>query len=65
MAETCGVAVMAKASKAGLTKTRLAPSVGLERAAQLNTAFLHDAVDNIEAAGRTAPVLGYMAYVPH
>ena len=64
MADTCGVAVMAKASKAGLTKTRLGPSVGLERAAQLNTAFLRDAADNIAAAGRDAPIHGYMAYGP-
>ncbi len=64
MSETCGVAVMAKASKAGLTKTRLGPSVGLERAAQLNTAFLRDAADNIVEAARTAPIRGYMAFGP-
>ena len=64
MPDSCGVAVMAKASKAGLTKTRLAPSVGAERAADLNTAFLRDAADNILQVAETAPIHGYMAYGP-
>ncbi len=69
IADSCGVAVMAKASKAGLTKTRLAPSIGLHEAARLNTAFLRDAADNLlaasrEAAARGAALSGYMAYGP-
>lgn len=65
----CGIAVMAKASRAGLTKTRLAPSIGLHEAARLNTAFLRDAADNLVAASRLAAergvrLAGYMAYGP-
>src|SRR6266566_2766284 len=37
---TCGIAVMAKASIAGRTKTRLVPPLTFEEAAQCNTAFL-------------------------
>ena len=60
---------MAKASKAGLTKTRLAPAIGLAEAARLNTAFLRDAADNLvaaaaQAAARGIPLAGYMAYGP-
>ena len=55
---------MAKASKAGLTKTRLARTVGMVEAAQLNTAFLHDVVANITEAARAAPITGYMAFGP-
>ena len=65
----CGIAVMAKASRAGLTKTRLAPSIGLYEAARLNTAFLRDAADNLVAASglaaaRGVALAGYMAYGP-
>src|SRR6266446_4734468 len=37
---TCGIAVMAKASIAGRTKTRLVPPLTFEEAARCNTAFL-------------------------
>jgi uncharacterized protein len=46
----CGVAVMAKASAAGLSKTRLCPPLTFEEAASFNTAFLKDIVENIAAA---------------
>ena len=36
----CGIAVMAKASAAGATKTRLVPPLTYSEAAALNTAFL-------------------------
>ncbi len=61
---SCGIAIMAKASKAGLTKTRLAPCIGLDAAARLNTAFLKDAAANILQAARSAQICGYMAYGP-
>ena len=64
MVATCAIAIMAKASKAGLTKTRLAPCVGFADAARLNTAFLKDTVDNILQAAHKAPIHGYMAYGP-
>jgi hypothetical protein len=42
---TCGIAVMAKASIPGRTKTRLVPPLTFEEAAQYNTAFLRDVAD--------------------
>jgi hypothetical protein len=62
--ESCGIAVMAKASLPGKTKTRLVPPLTFEEAAAFNTAFLKDVVGNIAAAGREAPVACYMAYGP-
>src|SRR5258708_33865604 len=61
---TCGIAVMAKASIAGRTKTRLVPPLTLEEAAQCNTAFLRDIADNILAASAEASIAGYIAYAP-
>jgi glycosyltransferase A (GT-A) superfamily protein (DUF2064 family) len=52
---TCGIAVMAKASIPGRTKTRLVPPLTFEEAAQCNTAFLRDIADNIVAASAQAP----------
>jgi hypothetical protein len=48
---TCGMAVMAKASAPGRTKTRLVPPLTFDEAAALNTAFLQDISDNIQLAG--------------
>jgi rSAM/selenodomain-associated transferase 1 len=62
--ESCGIAVMAKASKPGLTKTRLVPPLTFEEAAAFNTAFLKDVAANIAAAAREAEVAGYMAFGP-
>lgn len=61
---SCGIAVMAKASLPGKTKTRLVPPLSFEEAAAFNTAFLQDVADNIAAAGCEAPVACYMAYGP-
>src|SRR5215468_4525318 len=61
---TCGIAVMAKASIAGRTKTRLVPPLTFEQAAQCNTAFLRDIADNILAAAAQASIAGYIAYGP-
>jgi rSAM/selenodomain-associated transferase 1 len=63
-AGTCGIAVMAKASAPGRTKTRLVPPLTFEQAAALNTAFLQDVTGNILLAGRQAAVTGYAAYTP-
>ena len=60
----CGIAVMAKASAPGLTKTRLVPPLTFEEAAALNTAFLQDIADNLIGSGRSAGIAGYMAYGP-
>jgi uncharacterized protein len=60
----CGIAVMAKASTPGGSKTRLVPPLTLEEAARCNTAFLRDVADNIMAAAAQTPVAGYMAFGP-
>ena len=61
---TCGIAVMAKASIAGRSKTRLVPPLTFAEAAQCNTAFLRDIADNILAASTEASIAGYIAYSP-
>jgi uncharacterized protein len=60
----CAVAVMAKASIAGNTKTRLVPPLTENEAADLNTAFLRDAADNILSAAVVAGIRGWMAFSP-
>jgi rSAM/selenodomain-associated transferase 1 len=60
----CGIAVMAKASVARRTKTRLVPPLTFDQAAQCNTAFLRDIADNILAASTKASIAGYVAYGP-
>jgi rSAM/selenodomain-associated transferase 1 len=58
------MAVMAKASIAGRTKTRLVPPLTEGEAALLNTAFLRDAADSILSAASLADIGGWMAYAP-
>ena len=60
----CGIAIMAKASRAGATKTRLSPPLSLEDAALCNTAFLKDVTSNLMHAAREASLSGYVAYGP-
>jgi uncharacterized protein len=64
IAETCGIAVMAKASIPGQTKTRLVPPLTFDEAARCNTAFLRDAADTILAASKQAAIAGYTAFGP-
>jgi uncharacterized protein len=61
---TCGIAVMAKASIPGRTKTRLVPPLTPDEATACNTAFLRDVADNILAASVEASIAGYMAFGP-
>jgi uncharacterized protein len=63
-AASCGIAIMAKASAPGRTKTRLVPPLTYAEAAALNTAFLQDIADNLLLAGRYAAIAGYAAYAP-
>jgi rSAM/selenodomain-associated transferase 1 len=60
----CGIAVMAKASKPGRTKTRLTPPLTPTEAALFNSAFLADIAANLLDAGKSMPVDGYMAFGP-
>ncbi len=57
---SCAMAVMGKASIPGRVKTRLVPPLSADEAAQLNTAFLQDAVANVIGAGASA----YVAFGP-
>ena len=61
---SCGIAIMAKASVPGRTKTRLAPPLSLEQAAAINTAFIQDMAANLVAAGSYAAIVGYAAFAP-
>jgi uncharacterized protein len=61
---SCGVAVMAKASQPGFSKTRLCPPLTPEEAADFNTAFLQDVAANILTAATSTEINGYMAYSP-
>jgi rSAM/selenodomain-associated transferase 1 len=61
---SCGIAVMAKASAPGNTKTRLVPPLTFDEAARCNTAFLRDVADNILAASAQASIAGYVAFGP-
>jgi rSAM/selenodomain-associated transferase 1 len=58
------IAVMAKASFPGRTKTRLVPPLSFEQAAEMNTAFLRDIADNLTLAARQTAIHGYMAFGP-
>ncbi|HEX6000867.1 MAG TPA: TIGR04282 family arsenosugar biosynthesis glycosyltransferase [Hyphomicrobiaceae bacterium] len=60
----CAIAVMAKASTPGRTKTRLVPPLTHDEAAMLNTAFLRDTADNILSAAALADVRPWVAYAP-
>ena len=60
----CGIAVMAKASAAGRTKTRLVPPLDYQEAAAFNTVFLKDVAENLLAAARQTSIAGYMAFGP-
>jgi rSAM/selenodomain-associated transferase 1 len=60
----CGIAVMAKASIPGRTKTRLSPPLTLADAAEFNTAFLKDIAENLLRAAEKASIAGYIAYGP-
>src|SRR4051794_41705417 len=62
-ANSCGIAVMAKASAPGRTKTRLVPPLTGQEAAAFNTAFLQDISANILAAGKGRPMQPSLAYV--
>jgi uncharacterized protein len=60
----CGIAIMAKASAPGRTKTRLVPPLMFDQAAALNTAFLKDIADNLLLAGCHSSIAGYAAFAP-
>jgi rSAM/selenodomain-associated transferase 1 len=60
----CAIAVMAKAPRPGRVKTRLCPPLLPDEAMALSAAFLRDITENLRAAGRAAPIDGWIAYAP-
>jgi rSAM/selenodomain-associated transferase 1 len=58
---TCALAIMAKAPRAGKVKTRLAPPLTLEQSAALNICFLRDTAANIATVQGAA---GLICYTP-
>ena len=61
---SCAIAVMAKAPRAGHSKTRLTPPLLPDEARQMSAAFLRDITENIRLAGQQADIAGYVAYAP-
>lgn len=61
---THAVAVMAKASEPGRTKTRLCPPLSPDEAAAFNTAFLKDVAANVARSAEGRTVALYMAFGP-
>jgi uncharacterized protein len=60
----CAIGIMAKAPRAGMSKTRLCPPLRPDQAAALSAAFLRDISENIALAARDTPITGYVAYAP-
>jgi uncharacterized protein len=58
-AEVCALAVMAKAPRAGLVKTRLSPPLTAEQAAGLNVSFLKDTLENLAGVAGGAGLISY------
>jgi rSAM/selenodomain-associated transferase 1 len=56
--------VMAKASRPGKVKTRLAPPLTLEQSAAINTCFLKDTTANIAALRPRGRSIGVISYTP-
>lgn len=63
-ASQCALAVMAKAPRPGKVKTRLAPPLTLDQAAELNACFLRDTAANIGAVAASSPAAGVISYTP-
>jgi rSAM/selenodomain-associated transferase 1 len=60
----CALAVMAKAPRAGKVKTRLAPALGFEGSAAINTCFLRDTTQNIADVSASGEAGGLVCYTP-
>ena len=55
---------MAKAPRAGHSKTRLSPPLAPDEARQMSAAFLRDMTENIRMAALQADIAPYVAYAP-
>lgn len=58
------MAVMAKAPRAGGSKTRLCPPLTPDEAQALSAAFIQDITANLALATRNAPLAPYIAFTP-
>ena len=63
-ASLCALAVMAKAPRPGKVKTRLAPPLTLDQAAELNACFLRDTAANIGVVAASNRAVGVISYTP-
>ncbi len=63
-ANSCAIAVMAKAPQPGRSKTRLVPPLSAEEAAEFAASFQRDVTENLALAARTVPIDAYAAYAP-
>ena len=62
---SCAIAIMAKAPRAGHSKTRLSPPLLPDEARQMSAAFLRDISENILAAAAECDgIEGYVAFSP-
>ena len=64
LAGMCALTVMAKAPRAGMVKTRLAPPLTSEQAAQLHISFLKDTTENLEIVAAAGSARGVISYTP-
>ncbi len=60
----CALAVMAKAPRAGMVKTRLQPPLSAQQAAALNVCFLRDTAESIAAIAAAGGAAGLVSYTP-
>jgi uncharacterized protein len=60
----CAIAVMAKAPRPGMVKTRLVPPLTPDGAMAMGAAFLRDITENLRLAAQGAPIDGHVAYAP-
>ena len=63
-AGVCALAVMAKTPRVGKVKTRLAPVLGFEGAAEINVCFLRDTARNIADVVKDGGAVGLVCYTP-
>lgn len=62
--KVCALAVMAKAPRPGMVKTRLQPPLSAQEAAALNVCFLRDTAESIAALATDGTAQGLVCYTP-
>lgn len=64
MGATAAIGIVCKAPQSGVSKSRLAASIGADAAAQLSSCFLRDVAAAIEAVPESMGRRGYAVYAP-